>query len=77
MSPTYEADIDGGFLVLHCQLHEVATTALPVLKRIVAATNEAFQRSVQTEATALEHRQEVWKQERKDVEAMSKSLQFE
>ena len=77
MSPTYEADLDGSFLVLHCQLHEVATTALPALKRVVAVTNEAYKRYVQNEASALQQRQDVWKQERKDVDAMSNSLQFD
>jgi hypothetical protein len=77
MNPTYEADIDGSFLVLHCQLHEVAATALPALKRVVAVTNEAYKRYVQNEASALQQRQDVWKQERKDVDAMSKSLHFD
>jgi len=76
-NPTYEADIDGAFLVLHCQLDEVAATALPVLKTIIAATNDAYRQYAQKEATALEHRQDVWKQERKDVDAMSQSLHFD
>ena len=74
---TQEADIDGAFLVLHCQLHEVAATQLPALKKAVAATNEAYKRYAQKEATALEHREDVWKQERKDVDAMATSLRFD
>ncbi len=74
---THEASIDGGFLVLHCQLQEVATTQLPALKKVVNATNEAYKLYAQKEAAALEHREEAWKQERKDVEAMGASLKFD
>jgi hypothetical protein len=74
---TQEADIDGAFLVLHCQLHEVAPTLLPALKKAVAATNEAYKQYAQKKAAALEHREDVWKQERNDVEAMAASLRFE
>ena len=77
LNPTFEAEIDGGFLVLHCRLAEVATTALPVLKRVVATTNDAYRRYAQEEATALQDREDVWKQERKDVDAMSMSLHLE
>lgn len=77
VNPTYEADIDGAFLVLHCQLHEVATTALPILKRIVSATNDAYARYARTEAAALEGRRDARKQERADVDAMSAALRFE
>jgi hypothetical protein len=74
---TQEACTDGAFLVIHCQLHEVATTQLPALKKAVAATNEVYKLYAQKEAAALEHRKDVWKQERKDVDAMAKSLRFE
>ena len=77
LDPTHEADIDGTFLVLHCQLHEVATTQLPNLKKAVAATNEAYIRYAQKEASALEHREDAWKQERQDVAAMATSLRFD
>jgi len=77
LNPTQEAAIDGTFLVLHCQLHEVATTQLPALKKAVAATNESYKRYAQKEATALKHRQDLWKQERKDVDAMATSLRFD
>lgn len=77
MSLTFETDIDGAFLVLHCQLHEVATAALPALKRVMTATNNSYKRYAQTESAALEHREDVWKQERKDVDAMSSELRFE
>ena len=74
---TQEAGIEGAFLVLHCQLQEVATTQLPALKKAVAATNEAYKHYAQKEATALEHRQDAWKQERKDVDAMATSVRFD
>lgn len=77
LSLTHEAGIDGAFLVLHCQLHEVATTQLPALKKAVAAANEAYKRYAQKEATALGHREDVWKQERKDVDALATSLRFD
>jgi len=76
LNPTQEASIDGAFLILHCQLHEVAGTQLPALKKAVIATNEAYKQYAQKEATALEHREDAWKQERKDVDAMAASLQF-
>jgi hypothetical protein len=72
-----EAEIDGAFLVVHCQLHEVAAVQLPALKKAVAATNEAHKQYVQKVATALEHREDVWRQERRAVEDMASSLRFD
>jgi hypothetical protein len=72
-----ETNIDGGFLVLHCELNEVATTQLPALKKAVASANAVYKRYVEKEATDREHREDVWKQERKEVDAMASSLQFE
>ncbi len=77
LNPTQKAAIDGDFLVLHCQLDEVETTQLPVLKKAVAATNEAYSQYAQKEATDLEHREDAWKQERKEVDNMSNSLRFD
>jgi|WetSurMetagenome_2_1015567.scaffolds.fasta_scaffold254638_2 hypothetical protein len=71
------ASIDGAFLVVHCQLGEVAATLLPALQRTVATTNEAYMRYAQKETTALEHREDAWKKERKDVEAVAASLHFD
>jgi|WetSurMetagenome_2_1015567.scaffolds.fasta_scaffold191369_5 hypothetical protein len=42
-----------------------------------AATNGTYNRDARVEATALEHRDEVWKNERKDIDAMAASLHFE
>ncbi|MGA9118168.1 MAG: hypothetical protein WB699_02280 [Bacteroidota bacterium] len=72
-----EASIDGISIVVHCQLHEIAATILPALKKVVAATNEAYKHYAQTEATALEHREDAWKEERKEVDAIAAQLRFE
>ncbi len=77
LNQTQEAGIDGLFLVLHCELHDVAATKLPLLKKAVAATNEAYRRFAQEAATASEHRQDVWERERKDVDAVAASLRFD
>lgn len=77
LNPASEAAIDGAFLVVHCQLQEVAATQLPALKQAVNATNEAFKQYAQQEATALESREEVWKKERQNVETMASTLRFE
>ena len=77
LNQTQEVGIDGEFLVLHCELHDVAATRLPLLKKAVAATNEVYRRFAQEAATASEHRQDVWEKERKDVAAVAASLQFD
>ena len=63
--------------MLHCQLAEVAATQLPALKKVVAATNEEYKGYAEKEARALEHRQDAWRQERKDVDALAAMLRFE
>ena len=74
---TQEASVEGSFLALHCQLEEVAATQFPALKKVVAATNEAYKHYAQKEATALRGREDRWMQERKEVEALAASLRFE
>jgi hypothetical protein len=74
---TEEATTDGGFLLVHCRLDEVATTQLPGLKKAATATNEAYKQYARKEATLLEHREEVWKEERSNIEAMAASLRFD
>jgi hypothetical protein len=76
LHPAVAASVDGAFLVVHCQLQEVLVTQLPALKKAVATTNEEFKRYVQKEAAALKQREDVWTQERKDVDAMASSLRF-
>ena len=71
-----ETVIDGRFLVMHCPLPEIALH-LPVLKKAVAATNTAYINYAQEQATEQEHREDLWKNERKAVEVMAESLHFE
>lgn len=77
LNQAQKASVEGPFLVLHCTLPEVAATQLPTVNKAIAATNEAYTHYAQTEATALEHREDVWRVEREDVEAMARSLRFE
>lgn len=71
------ANVDRIFLVLRCPLKEVATKHLPVLHKAVAATNKTYKQSIQQQATEQELREDVWKQERKTVDDMADSLNFE
>jgi hypothetical protein len=77
LNPTQEAGIDGRFLIMHCPLQEVATTHLPALKKAVTATNVAYKQYAREQVTEEERRADVWKEERKAVEDMAKSLRFE
>jgi hypothetical protein len=77
LNPTQEAGIDGKFLMMHCPLQEIATTQLPLLKKAVETTNVAYERFAQEAETEEEHRVDVWKEERKAVENMAKSLRFD
>jgi len=77
LNPTQEAGIDGRFLVMHCPLQEIATTHLPALKKAVEATNVAYAQYSLEQVAEEEHKADVWKQERKVVEDMAKSLRFE
>jgi hypothetical protein len=72
-----KAEVDGGFLVLHCEIREVPARLFPALQQAVATTNAAFGQFEVKEASAQEQREDVWKQERKDVEAMAASLRIE
>ncbi len=77
LSPTKEAGIDGSFLVIRCPLQEIAATHLPVLKKAVEATNVAYKQFAREQVTEEERRADVWKEERKAVEDMAKTLKFE
>ena len=61
---------------MHCPLQEVATTHLPVLKKAIDATNVAYKQYAREQVTEEKHQADVWKEERKTVEDMAKSLQF-
>lgn len=75
-NPTQEVNIDRGFLMMYCPLKEIATH-LPFLKKAVDATNKKYRQYVQEQAIEKDHRDDVWKQERKDVEDVAKSLHFD
>ena len=77
VNPTQEAGIDGKFLVMHCPLQEVAATHLPALKKAVEATNTAYRQYAREQVVEEERRADVWKDERKAVEEMAKSLRFD
>jgi hypothetical protein len=76
LNPTQEAGLDGKFLVIHCPLQEIATKHLPALKKAVEATNGAFKQYAREQATEEERKADVWKDERKAVEDMAKTLHF-
>jgi hypothetical protein len=76
LNPKQEAGIDGRFLVMHCPLQEIATTHLPALKKAVDATNVAFKQYAREQVTEEERKADVWKEERKAVEDMARSLKF-
>jgi len=75
--PWPEAVIDGRFLFVDCSLRDVQGMYLPVLKKAVAATNEGYKGYAQEQATEQGRREDVWKIERKAVDDMVKSLDFE
>jgi hypothetical protein len=77
LNSSQEAGIDGRFLVLHCSLQEIATTHLPALKKAVEATNVAYKQYALDQVTEEERKADVWKEERKTVEDMAKTLRFE
>lgn len=63
--------------MLHCPLQEIATTHLPALKKGVEATNVAYKQYARDQVTEEERKADVWKEERKTVEDMAKTLRFE
>jgi len=77
VNPTQEAGIDGRFLVMHCPLQDVAVIHLPALKKAVGATNVAYKRYAREQVAEEEREADVWKDERKTVEDMAKTLHFD
>jgi hypothetical protein len=75
LNPTLEAGLDENFLVIFCSLSEIAAT-LPPLKKVIEATNAAYKQYVREQATEEERKIDVWKEERKAVEDIAKSLRF-
>ena len=71
-----DTSVERAFLMMHCPINEVASQ-LPVLKKAVAAANIAYRSYVLRQASDLKAREDVWKDERKNVEDIAKSLQFD
>jgi predicted RecB family endonuclease len=72
----HRVDLEQSFLVVYCELEEIGAVVLPALKKVVTETNEAYARFAEKEATALEHREDLWREERQRVEATAASLTF-
>ncbi|MCU0452512.1 MAG: hypothetical protein MUE68_02555 [Bacteroidetes bacterium] len=70
-------EVDAAFLVVHGELREVHETLLSALKQAAAKANAAYGQYAISEASALERREDVWKQERKDVDTLAASLRFD
>jgi hypothetical protein len=73
----HPVDLEQSFVVAHCQLQEVAPVILPALTHVVTETNAAYAQFAQKQATDLEHREDLWREERQRVEATAASLSFE
>ena len=71
-----EATVERAFLMMQCPLGEVAGH-LPVLKQAVAAANTAYEKYKRERASEQKDREDVWKDERKSVEDLAKSLHFD
>jgi len=71
-----ESSVQRAFLVVHCPLEEVARH-LPNLKQAVASTNIAYDQYSRERAAELKDRENVWKDERKTVEDIAKTLHFD
>lgn len=71
-----ETSIDRAFLVMHCPLQDVSRH-LPLLKKAVAAANITYRQDVVKQATEQKDREDVWRDERRIVDDVAKSLHFE
>lgn len=71
-----EASVERAFLMMQSPLQEIANH-LPVLKKAVAAANITYKQYVIKRASEEKAREDVWTDERKTVEDVAKSLQFD
>jgi hypothetical protein len=71
-----ETSVERAFLMMQCPLQEVASQ-LQVLKKAVAAANIAYEDYARKQASEQKAREDVWKDERKTVEDVAKSLHFD
>ncbi|MDD8017571.1 MAG: hypothetical protein PHP42_04300 [Bacteroidota bacterium] len=72
-----KAAIDQGFLAIHCPLTEVETMYLPALKKAVTAANTNYEHYELLQTQVHTQKENVWKEERKIVDEMEKTLTFE
>ena len=77
LNPTREAGIDGKFLVMHSPLQDIALTQLPALKKAVEEANAAYEQYAREQVIVNERKVDIWKEERKTVEDIAKSLRFD
>jgi hypothetical protein len=77
LDPGQEATVDGRFLVMLSPLDEIAATRLAVLKKAVAETNGAYRKHIQEGAEVREHRNRGSDEERKVVDDLADSLDFQ
>jgi hypothetical protein len=73
----HKAEIDGGYLVFHSTLRDVDQATLTDLNTAVIEANVAYDRYARAHSAARESREDAWKHEREEVEALAKSLRFE
>lgn len=73
----HKVEVEGSFLILHCQLEEVTPAQLAILQKAVRNTNEAYGQFARAEATAVARREGRWQEERQKVEAIAALLHFD
>ncbi|HEY9166161.1 MAG TPA: hypothetical protein VIS48_08385 [Candidatus Kryptonia bacterium] len=71
-----DTSVERAFLVMHCPLQDVAKH-LPILKKAVAAANKDYSEYARGQAEEEKGREDLWKNERKTVEDVAKSLHFD
>lgn len=71
-----EAAVDRGFLTVFCPLVDVGSVYLPALRKAVAATNSVHAEHLRRQGDLQTEKENIWKVERKAVEAMAATLSF-
>lgn len=77
LDPELEAAVDGRFLVMLSTLQDVAGKHLAALKKAVAETNGAYRQYVEEQTTAREDPKRGSNEERKAVDDLAESLDFQ
>jgi hypothetical protein len=68
--------VDNKFLILQAALSDVREKYLPLLEKAVANTNASFIAYTQKAAEAQTGREDVWKEEREEVDRFAGTLRF-